>query len=206
MNIQQNQIQALLTVPNLLSCFRFVAAPVLLWLAWQGSSIAFLVLLAVVFLSDALDGLAARLTGQVTLLGAKLDSWADVITYLTIAISCWWLWPEVVKREIVFVALVITSYLLPAIIGIAKFGTFTSYHTWSVKLAAAAMGFSLYVLFLGGPAWPFRIASCLCIIAAIEEIAISMILTVPRSNISSIRDVLQRTSQQQTSEIDRSNK
>ncbi len=185
-----NDIQSKLTLPNLLTGFRFVAAPGLLWLAWHDYPIAFMVLLAVAFVTDLLDGMIARLTGQVTQFGATLDSWADVITYLTIALSCWWLWPDVVNRELRYVALIVASCLFPALAGMLKFGRFTSYHTWGVKTAAAAMGLTLYVLFLGGPAWPFRVAALLCIIAALEEMVITSLLSEPKSNLRSVWDVL----------------
>jgi len=184
-----------LTLPNLLTGFRFVAAVGLLWLAWQGYGIAFMVLLAIAFLTDLLDGLAARLMGQVSQFGATLDSWADVIIYLTTAIGCWWLWPNVVYRELVFVVLMLASCLSPAVVGFSKFGCFTSYHTWGVKIAAAAMGLSLYVLFFGGPAWPFRLAAVICILAAIEEIALTLLLSESESNVRSIWDVLRRSKQ-----------
>ena len=181
-----------LTLPNLLTGFRFVAAPGLLWLAWHGYPIAFMSLLAVAFLTDMLDGMAARLTGQVSEFGATLDSWADVIIYLTIAVCCWWLWPDVVKREMLYVVLIVASCLLPAIAGFSKFGCFTSYHTWGVKIAAASMGSTLYLLFLGGPVWPFRVAAVICILAAIEEIALTLLLSEPESNVRSIWDILKR--------------
>jgi cardiolipin synthase len=181
-----------LTLPNLLTGFRFVAAPVLLWLAWQGYGIVFMILLALAFLTDLLDGFAARLMGQVSQFGAALDSWADVITYLTIAIGCWWLWPDVVYKELIFVILMLVSCLLPAVVGFSKFGCFTSYHTWGVKIAAASMGLSLYILFFGGPAWPFRLAAVICILAAIEEIALTLLLSESESNVRSIWDVLKR--------------
>jgi CDP-diacylglycerol--glycerol-3-phosphate 3-phosphatidyltransferase len=152
-----------------------------------------MILLAIAFLTDVLDGLTARLTGQVTQFGATLDSWADVINYLTIAIGCWWLWPDVVYRELIFVGLIVASCLLPAFAGFGKFGRFTSYHTWAVKLAAASMGLTLYVLFLGGPAWPFRVAAVICILAAIEEIALTLLLSEPESNVRSVWDVLKRS-------------
>jgi phosphatidylglycerophosphate synthase len=193
MNSKQLSGQSRLTLPNLLTGFRFVAAPGLLWLAWQGHGIAFMILLAIAFLTDLLDGLAARLTGQVSQFGATLDSWADVITYLTIAIGCWWLWPDVVRRELIFVGLIVASCLLPAFAGFCKFGCFTSYHTWGVKIAAASMGLSLYVLFLGGPALPFRVAAVICILAAIEEIALTWLLSEPESNVRSAWDVLKRS-------------
>ena len=182
-----------LALPNLLTGFRFVAALGLLWLAWHGYGIAFMMLLALAFLTDLLDGLAARLTGQVSQFGAMLDSWADVVTYLTTAIGCWWLWPEVVYRELIFVVLMLASCLLPAVIGFSKFGCFTSYHTWGVKIAAASMGLSLYVLFFGGPAWPFRLAAIICILAAVEEIALTFLLSESESNVRSIWNVLKRS-------------
>lgn len=182
-----------LTLPNLLSGFRFVAAPILLWLAWHDHGMAFMELLAVAFCSDLLDGMAARLTGQTTQFGAALDSWADVVTYLTIAVSCWWLWPEVVIRELLYVGLIVASCLLPAVVGLLKFRRFTSYHTWAVKVAAVSMSLTLYVLFLGGPPWPFRIAAVICMLAAVEEILITLLLTEPESNLRSVWDVLKRT-------------
>ncbi|MFI3187252.1 MAG: CDP-alcohol phosphatidyltransferase family protein [Methylococcaceae bacterium] len=188
-----NSTTSKLTLPNLLTGFRFVAAPVLLWLAWHGYPVAFMVLLAIAFLTDLLDGTVARMTGQVSQFGATLDSWADVITYLTITLCCWWLWPEVVQRELFYVGLIIASCLLPATVGFLKFGCFTSYHTWGVKIAAATMGSTLYVLFLDGPAWPFRVAAVLCIVAAIEEITITHLLPEPESNLRSVWHVLKRS-------------
>ncbi len=188
-----NSMPSKLTLPNLLTGFRFVAAPILLWLAWNGHGVAFMVLLALAFLTDMLDGMVARLTGQVTPFGATLDSWADVIIYLTIALCCWWLWPEVVRREALYVGLIVASCLLPALAGILKFGRFTSYHTWGVKIAAASMGLTLYVLFLDGPTWPFRIAAAICTLAAIEEIIITLLLPEPESNLRSVWDVLKRS-------------
>lgn len=190
MNKAYTPEQSRLTLPNLLTGFRFVAAPFLLWQAWQGYSLAFMVLLAVCFLTDILDGLVARLTGQVSEFGAILDSWADVIIYLTISICCWWLWPDVVQRERVYVGMVVASCLLPAIAGFSKFGCFTSYHTWAVKIAAASMGLTLYLLFLGGSVWPFRVAAVICLLAAVEEIALTLLLSEPKSNVRSIWSVL----------------
>lgn len=180
----------LLTAPNLLTCFRFFCAPVLLLAAWHNQAPAFLLVLAFAFFSDVLDGLIARLTGQVTRFGAVLDSWADMITYLTVTLSAWWLWPDIVRREGIYVGMLIASYLLPVIIGFMKFGSLTSYHTWMVKLAAASVGLSFYLLFLGGIALPFHIASVLCILAATEEIVITVISAEMPSNVRSVWDVI----------------
>lgn len=187
----------ILTVPNLLTLFRILCVPILLFLAWQGYENAFMGLLAAAFLSDALDGLVARLMGQVSQFGAKLDSCADVSLFVTITVGAWWLWPDIVRREAAYIGVVMACYLLPAIIGYLKFHAFTSYHTWIVKGAVASIGVSLYVFFLGGPVWPFRYATSLCILAAIEEIAITAVSTELHSDVRSLADVLRYLSKRQ---------
>lgn len=184
----------LLTIPNLLTMFRILCAPVLLFLAWQGYETAFMMLLAAAFLSDVLDGMVARLTHQTSQFGAKLDSWADISLFVTITLSVWWLWPEVVRSEFAYVLIIIACYLLPAFVGYIKFHAFTSYHTWIVKCAVAAIGASLYVFFLGGPVWPFRWATALCVLAAIEEISITSVSVELHSNVRSLCDVLRHLS------------
>jgi phosphatidylglycerophosphate synthase len=184
----------LFTVSNLLTSFRILCLPFLLFLAWQGHEGIFMGLLAAAFLSDAFDGLAARLLGQVSQFGAQLDSWADVSLFITITISAWWLWPEIVRSEALYIAVIMACYLLPAIIGYLKFHAFTSYHTWIVKCAVAAIGLSLYIFFLGGPVWPFRWATALCVLAAVEEIAITAVSTELHSNVRSLWDVMKHLS------------
>jgi len=185
-----SRFQSLMTLPNLLTSFRFVAAPGLLGFAWLGREQAFMVLLALVFLSDVLDGMAARLTGQVTEFGATLDSFADLVTYMTIAVCSYWLWPELVTRELLYVGLIVGSCLAPPAAGMVKFGRLTSYHTWLVKLAAVAVGFSLFILILGGPVWPLHLAALVSLCASLEELAITALLSDPQSNVRSLWDVL----------------
>ncbi len=184
--MQKQHLQALLTIPNLLTCFRFFSAPVLLYLAWYGHGNTFLLLLAITFLSDVLDGFAARMLAQESEFGALLDSWADLLIYFTIAAAAWWLWPDIVYRERVYFLITIISFLSPVIVGIIKFHVFTSYHTWMVKFAVAIMGLSFFLLFLFDIAWPFRGAAFVCLLAAVEEIAITYYLPESRSNVRSL--------------------
>ena len=184
--MHKNLIQELSSLPNLLTCFRFFSAPLLLWLAWSGYANYFLFLLAITFLSDVLDGMAARLLKQQSELGAILDSGADLLIYSTIAISAWWLWPVVMRREMFFVVITVISYLLPCSIGYIKFRTITSYHTWLVKIAAALMGSSFFILLIFDIAWPFRIAAFICLLAALEEILITLYLSELHSNVCSL--------------------
>ena len=178
------------TLPNLLSFFRLAAAPVLLLLALAGHREAWLWLLAACFASDAVDGTLARITGQATQFGAMLDSWADVTVYAVIAVSLPLLWPDVVHAERVAVLTLIASFTLPALAGWLRFRRFTSYHTWLVRLAVVATAVGLYLLLLDISPWPFRIAAGLAVLAALEEIAISLVLPTERSNIAGLATAL----------------
>ena len=181
-----------MTLPNLLSGVRFITAPIMLYLAWNGYGLAFMAVLAFAFLTDILDGLAARLTGQVTQFGAKLDTWADLATYLTIGFGTWWLWSEIVHREDIYLYMIIACYLIPASLGVIKFGVYPSYHTWGVKIAAVSLGASLYPLFLADIAWPLRVSVFVYVVAALEEVAITLCLSKPQSNVGTIWHALHK--------------
>src|SRR5947209_5268762 len=98
-------------MPNLLSTLRLALVPVLLVLAWSGRAKLFLACLLASLITDAADGLLARRLDQTTKLGAKLDSWADFITALALLWCAWWLRPEVVRQEGLYIGAGIFFYL-----------------------------------------------------------------------------------------------
>jgi CDP-diacylglycerol--glycerol-3-phosphate 3-phosphatidyltransferase len=163
---------------------------VLLWLAWADHRYTFVVVLALSFFTDALDGFLARALHQTSEFGAKLDSWGDFAIYLTIPVSAWWLWPDIVRREAVYFIAVLASILVPPAVAFVKFRQTSSYHTWGTKFAVLVVGLSLLWLFIGGDAWPFRIAAPIALAAALEEIAITLVLHESRSNVRSLWHVL----------------
>lgn len=180
----------LLTFPNSICLLRFVLAPVLLVLAWYGRHDVFIPVLVSAFLLDALDGPLARYLHQESELGPRLDTTADVAIYLVLPVCIWWLWPDLIRSEWVYVLLIIASILAPMITGFIKFRRPTSYHTWLVKAAATITAISIFVLLLGGPELPFRIASFVCLAAGLEEILITLALDNPKSNVRGLVHVL----------------
>ena len=180
----------MVTFPNILSYLRLALAPVLLVLAWYDYPTAFIYVLVVAFILDAIDGPIARRLQQVSDLGPKIDSWADFSIYMTFAIGAWWLWPGIIKREIIFLLFLLASILLPVLAGLIKFKKIISYHTWSVKFAAVCMAPSAILLFLIDIAWPFRVASIICLLAGLEEIIITIILDKPYSDVRTLLHVL----------------
>ena len=174
--------------PNMISIIRILLAPVLFYFALTQQPHWFFGTLIIVIITDVLDGLLARVLKQITALGAHLDSWGDFIIYTTLAICAWILWPEIVIRELYYFILIILCFTLPVIVGLMKFRTVISYHTWSVKLAVAVTLIGYILLFAGIFDSVFRIAVLFCFYAALEEIAITLLL---RKECTDVRTVWQ---------------
>jgi phosphatidylglycerophosphate synthase len=179
-----------LNVPNVLSGFRIIAAPVLLLLSWYGHANSFLTLFAASLISDCIDGWIARRFGCASKLGTKLDSWGDLATYMIVPLCAWWLWPDIIKREISFVLITVCAYTVPIFAGLIKFRRLPTYHTWAAKTAAVVMGVSAMVLFIFDISWPFRIAAVFQALVASEEIAITLKLSELQNNVPSLWHVI----------------
>lgn len=174
-----------MTPANALTFARLLLCAPLLYLAYSAQSHSFLGLLMFAFLLDALDGFVARWTHQFSDFGALLDSWADFVLYITVGLGAWWLWPDIIEREITYVGLILGSIVVPPLVGLIKFRQITSYHTWLTKIAVIITVPSLLLLFLEIASWPFHVAATICILAAIEEIAITLALKRPSTDIRS---------------------
>ena len=177
--------RSLWTVPNLLSFFRLACAPLLVLSGLAEGPILFFVLLSLMLISDALDGFLARRWHQTTALGAKLDSYGDYATYIAVALGAWLQWPERIAREADMILLAVALFILPALFSIAKFRQFASYHTLLTKLSAFVMSLGIFALLLFNVIWPFEIAVAVLALEAIENIAITLSIDAPRSDIAS---------------------
>ena len=155
-------------------------------LALLGWREVFLWMLAVSFATDFLDGTIARLTGGTTRFGARLDSWADGAAYCAIAVSLPLLFAPLVHAQWPALLAIVLSFVVPGLVGFAKFRRFTSYHTVLVKLAVGVTALALMVALWGGPAGPLRMAALLAVLAAVEEVAITLVLRAPLSNVGGL--------------------
>lgn len=168
--------EEIVNLPNLVSLLRILMAPVLLYLAYIQQPNWYLGALLFTVFTDVLDGFLARVLKQITEMGSRLDSAGDFVIYSTMAICAWILWPDITQRELLYFIIIVLSFTLPAAIGYIKFHRFTSYHTWAVKIAVGVTIISYVLLFAGMLDWPFRVAALFCLYAAIEEIAITLLI------------------------------
>ncbi|MBT7259335.1 CDP-alcohol phosphatidyltransferase family protein [SAR92 clade bacterium H231] len=176
----------LYSIPNILSLLRLALVPVLVGLASAQRGDIFLVVLAVSLLSDVLDGYLARKLGLVSELGAKLDSWGDILTYAAMILGLHLIWPDIFDKQAEFLFAAMMSFILPTLLAFRKFGAYPSYHTWGAKLAAVLMAPAYYVLILADADSFFRVVILFHLLVAAEEMAITFILNRPRSNVGSV--------------------
>ena len=173
-------------IPNILSLFRIIAAPFLLLSGWYDMPILFFILLGMMLLSDLLDGIIARMLDHTTERGSRLDSYGDILTYLSTPLAVWWLWPDIVKEELYYIIAAIVIYIFPAIFSFLKFGTLASYHTWITKIAAVLMSAGGVMLLGFDNNLLFHAAIYFLVIVMIENIAITLIIPKQKSDIYSI--------------------
>ncbi|MDM5271576.1 CDP-alcohol phosphatidyltransferase family protein [Sulfurovum sp. zt1-1] len=173
-------------IPNLLSLFRIIAAPFLLLSGWLGMPILFYIILGFMLLSDALDGFIARILNQTSALGARLDTYGDILTYISTLGAVWWLWPDLIQNELYYIISAAVLYTIPALISFMKFGELASYHTWITKISAVMMALGVVLLLLLKEPLLFHWAVYFLVLETLENITITLLIKEQQSNIHSI--------------------
>jgi len=164
------------SIPLALTIFRICSAPVLIVLAAMGQEGAFLGLAVAAVLSDVLDGAIARRLGAASETGRMLDSWADLLIALVAFAGATMLWPDTMRREAPYLALVLAALVIPNAWALLRFRRLLGYHTLSAKASGVFLGVSTLLLFIQWTPVPFRIASFIELAVAAEYIAISLVL------------------------------
>lgn len=124
-------------IPNLISTFRMLTVPFLVWMILSKRMMFTFALFAFAFLTDYLDGFLARKYGWITELGKVLDPAADKLLMASLFISRlavipfegWWWW-----TPWLFVPLLIEESLL-------AFGGFIAYR---IKEERGKLGSNIY--------------------------------------------------------------
>lgn len=157
---------------NAITIYRIVAAPFIIGLALFSQEECFRWLLAVSFLTDALDGIAARTFKVVTVAGARRDSIGDDLTVLAAIVGMVIFKPVFLTQHILPVVLLATLFVIQIFLALAKFGKMTSFHTYGAKVAAVAQAVFLLSLFFfpNEPVGLFYLAVVLTCLELIEEI------------------------------------
>lgn len=137
-------------LPNVLSLYRLLMFPVILFLALTGREPAFVVLLVINLVSDILDGSIARMFNLRTKFGAALDNIADIGTYILALLGIFlFRWEEIGPHAwllYLFLAIFVLSYVVSFI----RFGKIPGLHLYSCVTAGYIQGIFFFILFVWG--------------------------------------------------------
>ena len=172
------------TIPNVITSYRLVVDPVILYFIISGKENLFAIFLVINLLTDALDGFIARRFHMETELGARLDGFADNFTYVLAFIGLFVFKMDELRPHLVSFIIFITMLVSTVIVSLIKLRKFPSYHLYTTKISGYIQAFFFISLFVFGfiaPLYYFMIAWG--IMGAIECIIINLIIPEMRSDI-----------------------
>lgn len=168
------------TIPYLLILLRFLSAIAILYLGYftgEKSRTPIVILMYFGLLTDIFDGIIARKVGVSSEKLRRLDSQTDLVFWLSIGFSTYWLNPEIIQDHWKSISLIFGMEALCNIISFWKFGKETCTHAWLSKI----WGLSLLIAFtfligFSTASWAFYLCLILGLISHIDVILIILIL------------------------------
>jgi cardiolipin synthase len=184
-------LKELLTIPNLITIYRLLVFPLILYFAIAGKESMFAIFLVINLVTDAIDGFIARRFKMETEIGAKLDSFADNLTYVLVFVGIYVFKLEEFLPYKISLLIYIGMLLFTVIFSLIKFGKFPSLHMYITKIGGYLQGAFFICLFTVGFITPFYyFVICWGILGAIESIAIQLTIPEMRSNVKGLYWVL----------------
>jgi phosphatidylglycerophosphate synthase len=177
-----------LRLVNLITLYRIVTAPLLLFLAITKQFELFKWLLTASFLTDALDGQLARRFKATSILGAKLDSLGDDLTILVGVVGLFIGKFYFIHEQAWVFVLLFALFLIQLGYALWKYKKMTSFHTYLAKMAAIMQGVFLCSMFFFNTPWYFFFYATALVIALelIEEMLLVYVLDEWKSDIKGI--------------------
>jgi CDP-diacylglycerol--glycerol-3-phosphate 3-phosphatidyltransferase len=179
-------------IPNILSLYRLLVFPFILWLIFSGNQDLFAVFIAISLGTDFLDGLIARLFHLQTVMGARLDSWADTGTFICSFLGIWlFKWDHIAPHAWMW-WLFFAMWALSYIVVFAKFRGLLGLHTYLFKITGYLQGAFIICLFLFDfYSWLFYLSLGAGTLACLEEIIIISLISKPAVNVKGLYWVIQ---------------
>lgn len=179
--------EKVINVPNALSIYRIIALPFIVWSIVDGNKSIYITLLSINLITDILDGWIARTFHLETELGARLDSFADIGTYLMAFSGMIILEGSFVNEHALAFSFVIGMYALPQIISLIRFRRPTSFHLYSSKTLGYIQGIFIFTYFVFGytPWYFYFMVTASCVVYA-EALVIVLSIPALRSNVKGI--------------------
>ncbi len=189
--------QSIYNIPNLLSFYRLLMFPVIMYFILWGKESLFAIFLFINLVTDVLDGWIARAFDQQTELGARLDSMADNLTYLLAILGILVFKGQEFAPHLTSFLIFAGLLLLTIVISLIKFRRFASLHLYSFKIGGYIQGAFFALLFAYGFVEPFYYFMITWgILAALENIIVQLYVRRLKSNAKGLYWVIKENSRE----------
>jgi phosphatidylglycerophosphate synthase len=172
-------------IPWAMAAGRAALGPVLITAAacaWNPMALAGIVVTAL--LSDIFDGVLARRWGTDTAGVRLFDSMADTAFYLCTAVALWVAAPEVLRRNVALLGVLLALEAVRFGFDLVKFGKAASYHSYLAKTWGLVMAIAVTAVFaMGRGNGLVPVALGLGIACDLEGLAMSVMLPVWRRDV-----------------------
>jgi CDP-diacylglycerol--glycerol-3-phosphate 3-phosphatidyltransferase len=173
-----------LTIPNIISLYRLLSVPLLLYVAYLGKEKLFFYWFLFNAFTDALDGFIARKFNMQSRWGAKLDSLADFFMYLLAMYALLRLKGNELEEVKYSFYLLIFYYLFIDFFSLLKFKEVSSLHLYLSKLNGLIQSlFFVWLFTLGFNPYLYWIMFILASISFIENMYFLIKLKTMRSDL-----------------------
>jgi cardiolipin synthase (CMP-forming) len=168
------------SLPFLLIAFRFLLAPLLLFLGYAYHREYRLLIVGLLFLgllSDILDGIIARKLRVASAGLRRLDSQTDMLFWLAAGFTAWFIWPETINENKVVIYALLGMEACCYLVSLVKFGRETCTHAylskfWGLTLLAAFTDLILH----GNAGFLFMLCLVAGIVSHLDRILITLLL------------------------------
>ncbi len=186
-----NELRKRITIPNILSAYRIITFPLILFLALNKHENLFVILLIVNLITDILDGFIARTFSMQTEFGARLDSIADIGTYILAIIGIFMFKANEFKPHLESFYVFIFLFLSANLLSLVKFKRLPSLHLYSWKIGGYIQGLFFFILFVFGFYPSFYYFMIIWgILSFLEHICIQLLINRMQSNLKGLFWVL----------------
>lgn len=154
-------------IPNALSVLR-MALSLCLFL-FLGSRVIFFIIFILCGLSDLLDGMIARKTNSQSALGARLDSFGDLLFFLTV-LACVVIWAgQEMFLLLPYIAAIVIIRFINLGVAAIRFHKFAIIHTYANKATGLLVFISFGVYILTSSIIAFVPVCVIAALSALEE-------------------------------------
>jgi cardiolipin synthase len=183
--------KSLFSIPNLLSFYRIITFPAVLYFALIGHERIYFILLLIDLITDILDGFIARKFNLQTEFGARLDALADIGMYILAFSGVVIFKAEEFEPYLFSLLLFFSVFVIPKIISWRRFRRLPSLHLFSSKIGGYLQGFFFLYLFIFGFSPVFYYIMIICgILSFLEQIIIVLIVSEMKSNMKGLYWIL----------------